>query len=314
MNTAKAVSSSMNRASTARTLTALTLMAMAWFGSIAVAAAAPGNTLVHAMWVWKSPSVLAQAHAAEDLRSFCLSNGINQIYISVNGSMDAGGQGRLDQLIGVLHAAKVRVDALFSSTDADEGGAHLEKLLGEVDAIGAFNQKHPRARFDGIHLDIEPQQRPENKGAGNLGFLPGLVNAYAAVKQEAAKAGLTVNADIQTKLLKGDADQRRMLLTALPGLTLMLYELSSPTDGKTPEEKAAKLKSESEKYLQMAAAGLDASQLAKISIGLRTPDYTNLLPQMLQTLDETNEGNPLYGGWARHSYNDVLAPGASGGN
>ncbi len=84
---------------------------------------------------------------------------------------------------------------------------------------------------------------------------------------------------------------------------------------KLTHEKAAKLKSESQKYLQMAADGLDASELARISIGLRTPDYENLLPQMLETLDQANAGNPLYAGWARHSYNDVLTtPGAAGSN
>jgi hypothetical protein len=262
---------------------------------------------VHAIWVWKGPAVLALPKAAENLKSFCLSNNIGEVYLSVNGSMDVAGQGRLDHFIGVLHGARIRVDALFSSTDADEGGAHLQKLLSEVSAIESFNQAHPRDRFDGIHLDIEPQQRPENKGAGNLSFLQGLVNAYSQVKQLASKAGLPVNADIQTKLLKGNLDQRRMLLTSLPGLTLMLYELSSPGDGQSAEAKAAKLKSESQKYLQMAAAGLDASRLARISIGLRTPDYGDLLPQMLKALDDANGSNPIYGGWARHSYNDVLA-------
>jgi hypothetical protein len=258
------------------------------------------------MWVWKSPAVLAQPNAAEKLRDFCLANTINEIYISVNGSMDAAGQGRLVHLIGVLHPASIRVDALFSSTDADQGGAHLEKLLGEVSAIGSFNQKHPNKRFDGVHLDIEPQQRPENKGAGNLAFLSGLVNAFTQVRQLATQFGLTVNADIQTKLLKGSRDQRRTLLTSLPDMTLMLYELSSPNDGRSADAKAAKLKSESQEYLQMAAEGLDATQLARISIGLRTPDYGDLLPQMFQALDEANGSNALYGGWARHSYNDFL--------
>jgi hypothetical protein len=275
-------------------------------GTHLCAAAATNNGPVHAMWVWKSPTVLAQANAAESLGAFCQANGINEIYISVNGSMDATGQSRLDHLIEVLHATKIRVDALFSSTDADEGGAHLTKLLTEVSAIESFNQSHPQQRFDGIHLDIEPQQRPENKSSGNLTFLTGLVNAYSQVKQLAAKDGLTVNADIQTKLLKGNPDQRKMLLTSLPGMTLMLYELSSPTDGQSEDAKAAKLQSESQKYLQMAASGLDAAQLARISIGLRTPDYGDLLPQMLQVLDEADGANPMYGGWARHSYNDVL--------
>ncbi len=282
------------------------MIAGALFASIAFPAIAASNRPVHAMWVWKSPSVLAQPDATEKLRDFCQANTINEIYISVNGSMDGTGQGRLAHLIGVLHAANIRIDALFSSTDADEGGAHLNKLLGEVGAIGDFNQKHFNERFDGVHLDIEPQQRPENKGAGNLAFLPGLVNAFTQVRQLATQFGLTVNADIQTKLLKGSRDQRRTLLTSLPDMTLMLYELSSPNDGRSADEKAAKLRSESEKYLQMAAEGLDASQLARITIGLRTPDYGDLLPQMLQVLDEANGSNALYGGWARHSYNDTL--------
>jgi len=272
----------------------------------APAALAASGTEVHAMWVWKSPAVLAQANAAENLRGFCQSNGINEIYISMNGSMDATGQSRLDHLIAVLHAAKIRVDALFSSTDADEGGAHLEKLLSEVSAVETFDQKHLGEQFDGVHLDIEPQQRPENKGTGNLAFLPGLVNAYTQVRALAAKGNLPVNADIQTKLLKGDSDQRKMLLTALPQFTLMLYELSSPTDGQSAAAKTAKVQSESQNYLQMAADGLDASALGRIGIGLRTPDYGDLLPQMLSALDAANGTNTLYGGWARHSYNDVL--------
>lgn len=282
------------------------MLAGVFFGTTSLPAVAASNRPVHAMWVWKSPLVLAQPNATEKLRGFCRTNSINEIYISVNGRIDATGQSRLAHLIGVLHGSEIRVDALFSSTDADEGGAHLEKLLGEVSAIGSFNRNHPKERFDGIHLDIEPQRRPENKGAGNLAFLPGLVNAYNQVRQLAAQSSLVVNADIQTKLLKGNRDQRKMLLTSLPDMTLMLYELSSPSDGKSADAKAAKLKSESQKYLQMAAEGLDASNLARITIGLRTPDYTDLLPQMFLALDEANGSNPIYGGWARHSYNDML--------
>jgi len=287
---------------------ALWMVAGMLAGNIPHPAIGAEATPVHAMWVWKSPSVLAPSNAAERLREFCRPNGINEIYLSVSGSMEAAGQRRLDHLIGVLHAANIRVDALLSSTDADEGGAHLEKLLGDVRAVTTFNQQHPGERFDGIHLDIEPQQRPENKGAGNLSFLPGLVNAYAQVREQAARGGLMVGADIQTKLLKGTLDQRKILLTALPQLTLMLYELSNPADGQSAEAKAAKLRSESQRYLQMAAEGVDRSQLARIVIGLRTPDYESLLPQMLGALDQVNAANPIYGGWARHAYNDVLTP------
>ena len=56
----------------------------------------------------------------------------------------------------------------------------------------------------------------------------------------------------------------------------------------------------------MAYQGLTEPNLAKMAIALRTPDYLDLLPQMLQKLDEANRANPHYLGWARHSYNDTL--------
>jgi hypothetical protein len=195
---------------------------------------------------------------------------------------------------------------LLSSTDADEPGKHRETLLDHVRQIVQFNQKHPTDRFDGIHLDVEPQQRPENKGPGNLGFLPGLADAFRAVRAIAEPAGLTVNADIQNKLLKGDLSQRKMLLSAAPRLTLMMYELSSPGDGESVEQKAEKVEKSSQKFLDMAYNGLGEGNLAKMVIALRTPDYGALLPQMLKKLDEANRANPHYLGWARHSYNDYL--------
>ncbi len=43
-----------------------------------------------------------------------------------------------------------------------EAGKHRDKLLDRVRAVIALNRAHPGKQFDGIHLDIEPQQRPEN--------------------------------------------------------------------------------------------------------------------------------------------------------
>jgi hypothetical protein len=169
-----------------------------------------------------------------------------------------------------------------------------------------FNRKHPTNRFDGIHLDVEPQQRPENKGAGNLRFLPGLIDALRAVRGAAEPAGMTVNADIQNQLLKGDLSERRMLLSAVPRVTLMMYELSRPGDGESAEQTAARVEENSKKYLDLAYGGLNDPHPAKMAIALRTPDYGELLPQMLKKLDDANRANPHYLGWARHSYNDTL--------
>lgn len=274
-------------------------------GSFSLAALSEGKTdVVHGLWVWKSADVLAEPRSADILRDFCKSQGINEVYVSVSTKNEASEEIRLAHTIALLHRSNIRVEALLSSTDADEPGKHRDKLLEHVREIVQFNQKHPAERFDGIHLDIEPQQRPENKGPGNLKFLPGLVDAFRAVRTEAEAPHLTVDADIQNKLLKGNLNERRMLLTSLPRLTLMLYELSSPGNGENAEQMAEKVRTASAKFLDMAYLGLDDRNLAKMVIALRTPDYGELIPQMLKTLDDANRTNPHYAGWARHSYND----------
>jgi hypothetical protein len=97
----------------------------------------------------------------------------------------------------------------------------------------------------------------------------------------------------------------------------MLYELSSPGDGQSLEQQQEKLRAESKRYLAMAYDGLvdagsggarfDGVRFARIAIGLRTPDYGDRLPAMLKALEDANAGDPYYLGWARHSYNDMLA-------
>jgi hypothetical protein len=284
----------------------LALALFLWMAPSIQAAAGPGPKLVHGLWVWKSPEVLHAPQGAERLRDFCESQGINEVYVSYSAATAAGEEEDFKHLIGMMHHADIRVEALLSSTDADEPGKHRDKLLDRVRQVVEFNRSHPKNRFDGIHLDIEPQQRPENKGPGNLRFLPGLAEAFRAVSAVAEPAALTVNADIQNKLLKGDASERRMLLAAVPRVTLMMYELSSPGDGQTPGDTAEKATESSEKFLAMAYDGLSEPNLARMAIALRTPDYGELLPQMLKRLDETDRKNPHYLGWARHAYNDTL--------
>jgi len=271
------------------------------------AAAADPMGPVHGVWLWKSATVLQEPQRLQALAGFCQSKVINEVYVSVAPQSLAEQEPRLTQLIALLHRSGIHVEALISSANGDEAGGPRDELLDRTRSILQFNQRHAAQRFDGVHLDIEPQQREENKGSGNLGFLPNLVESYRAVRALTDRAGLTLDADIQKKLLEGDARQRQSLLSSTPRITLMLYELSSPRDGKTTAERRLKLQQTSEKYLEMAYEGLDPRGLAKIVIALRTPDYGPQLPQMLALLDAANRDNPNYLGWARHSYNDALA-------
>jgi hypothetical protein len=276
--------------------------------------AATAGDLAHGLWVWKSQDVLAAPAAPRALLKFCESEGINEVYVSevyVSVATDPrtfaiSNEQQTARLIALLHRSNIRVEALLSSVDADEPGKHRDKLLGRVRGVVEFNRQHPKERFDAVHLDVEPHQRPENKGPGNLRFLPDLVNTYRAVTALAAPAGMAVDADIPNKYLKGEIGERRLLLSSVPRLTLMLYEISSPSDGESVAQKAQKLQKASENSIEMAYQGLGNHDLAKISVALRTPDYGSLLDGMFKTLDQTLGGNPHYAGWARHSYNDAL--------
>jgi len=86
----------------------------------------------------------------------------------------------------------------------------------------------------------------------------------------------------------------------------MMYELSSPADGESTEQKAEKVQKSGQKFFDLAYDGLGGGNLARMAIALRTPDYGELLPQMLEKLEDSNRTNPHYLGWARHSYNDTL--------
>jgi hypothetical protein len=262
-------------------------------------------TRIHGLWVWKGPAILNDPRAANRLVAFCRGNDINEVYLAISSHGVMMPDDRVIEVIGALHGSLIRVEALLSSDNADEAGPHRAKLLREIGDIMQFNRRSPRDRFDGIHLDIEPQQRPENKGSGNLRFLPGLVETYRAARAQVEPAGLTLNADIQNKLLKGTLAERRMLLGALPRLTLMMYELSSPSEDEA--EQVSQVKQASRKFLDMAYADVDASTSARMVIGLRSPDYGDELPVMLEALDAANAADPHFLGWARHSYNDQLA-------
>jgi hypothetical protein len=121
---------------------------------------------IHGLWFWKSPSVLDAPQGAKALRGFCASAGVNEVFVSVSDNSFATEEGQLANLIALLHNSKFRVEALLSSTDADEPGKHRDTPLRHVQGIVEFNQKHSPDRFDGIHLDVEPLQCPGNKGAG----------------------------------------------------------------------------------------------------------------------------------------------------
>jgi hypothetical protein len=273
-------------------------------GPIALAAQFSDPSRVHGLWVWHATTILASGAESERLRAFALSEHINEVYLSVLSHGELADPRGACSLLNSLHHSQIRTEALLSSTNADEPGKHRERLLDEINAVIRFNVDHAHCRFDGIHLDLEPQQRPENKGPGNLGFVPHLIAAYREARDLARAAGLTLDVDVPIKVLKADVSQRRALFASVDRVTLMLYELNAAQDA-TPGQKADTLRSASRRAFAESYAGLGGPGLAELIIGLRTQDYGESLPRMFELLDGTFGQDSRYGGWARHAYATV---------
>jgi hypothetical protein len=257
---------------------------------------------LHGLWIRHSNALLQSAHADDAIRSFCTTAGIDDVYVSFNGSFDALDALQLVQLIKLLHEANVSVEALLSSDGADQAGAARTHLLDSVQAVVQFNRDHAGARFDGIHLDIQPQRREGNRDLDPRQFLPGLIDAYRAVRAFTDRHGLTLDADLDRGLLQSTLEQRRALLESTPRLTVLLYGLTTPADSADTAQRLEQARNASIQVLQQAYAGLDQPRLARLAIALRTEDYGTLLPQVLSALDAANRGDPHYLGWARDSY------------
>src|ERR1700683_3129298 len=55
---------------------------------------------VHGLWVWKSAQILEGEHSSENLRDFCKSQGINEVYVSVSAQSEASEDNHLAHLTG----------------------------------------------------------------------------------------------------------------------------------------------------------------------------------------------------------------------
>src|SRR4051812_19401249 len=110
---------------------------------IFVTHAGAAEPLIHGLWVWKTPSALTAPDSDETLRDFCQAEGINEIYLSIPSREIGSLAARLPALIHRMHAARIRVEALLDSIDADLPGNPREKLLALVSDIVRLNADHP---------------------------------------------------------------------------------------------------------------------------------------------------------------------------
>lgn len=115
------------------------------------------------MWVWEAPPIIANEAKEDEFLAFCSRNGITAVYLALDSDstpdaprLQISTPGRYQAFLTRAHSKRLRVEALTGTPEWAAEKYHA-RALEAVDAVLDFNRRvPPAARFDGIHLDIEP--------------------------------------------------------------------------------------------------------------------------------------------------------------
>lgn len=177
-----------------------------------------------AIWLWNTAAVLDDADRQEFL-TFCKVTGINQVFLAVNHELTSDGkQLRLRELVTQLHRHGVAVSALFGTPEWVFRRNHAN-LLRRIEFIRKYNAgAEPEARFDAIHLDIEPHAL-EVWQSQRLRLLRKLAETLALVRAQ-APPDLPLEVDLPTFYHKIDTTALAQIIRAADLVTIMAYERS----------------------------------------------------------------------------------------
>ncbi|MFQ5649276.1 MAG: TolC family protein [bacterium] len=258
--------------------------------SSAATEAAPAR--INGVWLWKVSPLLAEKASRQAFVEFCRSKAINQVYLSVSRDLIASGQ-RLLQMQGLirrLHASGIKVSALFG----DPRWVHpknRQPLFQRINFILTYNENATaEARFDGVHLDIEPHALREWPGA-KRNLLQRLAETVHAARLLLSQnnATLPLEIDLPTFYHKVDVSALKEIIRAVDVVTLMAYH------HKTSERVLAILQ---------GTLALMAEQGRPFVVGINTTDFPaeKNLNKLKQQLASKLRARPDFAGFAVHDY------------
>jgi hypothetical protein len=241
--------------------------------------------------VWRTGQLLATTDEGTAFLELCRRLEVTEVYLSLPG--DILRDPRLLPFLRALRASGIRIEALLGDATwyLPEKQAQLLSRIGEVTA---FNTGHPKARFDGIHLDIEPHQLASNKGRSAHTYLPLLARNLEAAVSAAGLAGLGVTADVPRKFFRGGEEDWTALRLACPTLALMLYDGEKGGTGVTIAERVTGVRRD---FLEAAGTGSGA-----LLVGLRCVDQPDQVADLLSAVEAALSGHGGFAGVAIHDY------------
>ncbi|MDB6004334.1 MAG: hypothetical protein JWR15_1321 [Prosthecobacter sp.] len=278
------------------------------------------------MWIYKSDAIASSPETSDSLFDFCAKRHITDLFWQVHFERMNDGSRVLKNteptraFLQRAHARLVRIHALFGDPSHALRAKH-GIVFASVDGVVAFNRDGAKeARFDGVHLDIEPHGLPQWKKA-DIALKCDLltqfveVNHQAAARAHAADPGLVYGADIVFWLDKTNAegqsvypvtfqgvtkDAAKHLLDVVDNVAIMSYRNTAEgRNGIVP-------------LVAKTIAYADTGK-AKVFVGVKMADigpkmetfYSQTEAQMmtaLQPIDETYRSHPGYAGLAFFMY------------
>jgi len=249
------------------------------------------NSYTEAIWLWKTAEVL-KGDPRKAFINFCKSKGINKVFVSINKKVISSIEqsSDLQTFIAYLHHAGIKAAALMGEpTWVYE--KNRQKMLRRIQFVLEYNDNTiDPARFDAIHLDIEPHTLAEWGDYKKF-----LVNNLAETLKLAnnitsrGRQRLPLEIDIPTFYHKVDKTALEKVVQNAASVTIMAYE--RPT---------------AESVMRSVENILDlANRMDKqILIGLNAKDFSEkeMLEDLLKNVGAKVSLEKSFSGFAIHDY------------
>ncbi|MBN1513478.1 MAG: hypothetical protein JXB13_15790 [Phycisphaerae bacterium] len=146
------------------------------------------HSLRHAMWSWRTESILRDPAQQDTLIAFCREQGITDLFSQVlyeyrDGKVTLQEVDSQRQFNAMARGGGIRVHALDGHRSYALEANH-PRILGLAEALIRFNEEgSPETRFHGVHLDNEPYLLAEWK---NEATRPAVLRAYYELNRRLA--------------------------------------------------------------------------------------------------------------------------------
>lgn len=249
-----------------------------------------------ALWVWGASELLGNEEYEAFFISFCRTKGIKKVFFSINKQLSDSliQNPAVAKFIVRLHQRDIKISALLGENSYIYP-THREKLIRNLQNILSYNSMNEKeARFDAVHLDIEPHTLKEwetNKRE--------LLNMLAETLTEAKRVisageGLQMEVDIPVFYDSVDRSILRKIIETADIVTIMAYER------KQYDEVIEAVKTEAEEAVK---AGKD------IIIGLNAKDFSEEaeMEELITKTGNRLSGIPSFAGFGIHDFKHYRA-------